>query len=127
MANEVEMTTSRSLDGIINALEAVGKPTPSFGVTVGLEAALEAAFMETQAVVHVITGSLKLSGRTSSDYDGHTWTGEIIYGGPSSGPNNPVDYAIYEMQRGGDHDFMAGIPLYESNFSEAIDHLFDDV
>lgn len=123
----VKFSSGRSLTDAIEHLEAIGKGSGTHKVTVGLEAALEAAFMETQSVVHVITGSLKLSGRTSSDFDGSNWTGTITYGGPSAGPNNPVDYAIYEMQRGGAHDFMAGIPMFESNFDEAIAHLFDDV
>lgn len=94
---------------------------PSFKLVHELELVLAAAFADTQARAHVITGSLKASGKTSSDFDGEDWKGEISYGGASAGPNNPVDYAIYEMARGGDHDFFAGLPGYESKFESAIE------
>jgi hypothetical protein len=57
-------------------------------------------FQVSQQVVHVITGSLKLSGHQDSTWHDHTWTGEITYGGQSLGPINPVDYALYEYERG---------------------------
>ena len=59
------------------------------------------------------------------------WEGEISYGGPSTGVNNPVDYAIYEAARGvggaggasnakGDHNFMRPLDLLDPEFVEAI-------
>lgn len=84
-----------------------------------LEAMLATAFAITQAKTHVLTGSLKASGKTNSEFEDDVWTGEISYGGvlwktPSPGPpNNPVDYAIYEMARGGDHDFFAPLVAFD--------------
>lgn len=89
-----------------------------------LDAVLDTGFAMTQEDVHVQTGSLQSSGDHKSDVDkfDKKWEGEIQYGGPSLGPNNPVDYAIYEKRRGiggagggsdlkGDHDFFARLPL----------------
>lgn len=72
-----------------------------------LDAHLLGVFAETQAVVHIITGSLKMSGRPEGHYRDHVWDGTISYGGPSAGVHNPVTYALYEQRRGGAHDFMA--------------------
>lgn len=95
--------------------------------TVGrLEATLHRAFEDTQERVHVVTGSLRGSGKTSSEFDGAGWAGVIEYGGSSSGfVNDPVEYAQYEMARGGDHDFFAGLPLYEEQLLEATATVFD--
>lgn len=81
-------------------------PTPE--MTNLLDAALAELFGLTQTVVHVQTGSLKSSGRRDSKVNraGRTWQGEINYGGPSTGVNNPVDYASYEQARDDSHDFM---------------------
>ena len=77
-----------------------------------LEKLLSATFAATQAATHIITTSLKQSGKTDSDWDGANWEGHITYGGESTGPISDVDYAIYEMARGGDHDFLR--PAYEA-------------
>lgn len=108
---------------IANLEEAAG---PHYKTTVQLEALLRAAFLNTQARTHIITGSLKASGKTDSDFDGDVWTGTITYGGalwktPAPGPpNDPVDYAIYEMARGGDHDFFGDLIGYENQIDEII-------
>lgn len=100
---------------------------PHYKTTVELEGLLNAAFADTQARVHILSGSLKASGKTASDFDGDTWTGSITYGGvlwktPVPGPpNDPVRYAIYEMARGGAHDFFAGLPNYENKVKEILD------
>lgn len=70
------------------------------------ETALATEFQATQSVVHVITGSLKLSGKVSSDFSNNTWKGEITYGGSSTGIHNPVDYAEIERERDGGHDYF---------------------
>lgn len=85
---------------------------PEFTLSRYLNPVLDAAFAETQARVHVITGSLKLSGRHEGGYDASQdeWRGEITYGGAAPGAiNNPVDYAWYEQRRDGDHDFMSSV------------------
>lgn len=56
--------------------------------------------------VHVETGDLKGSGRSSSTVVGDYWQGRITYGG-TMGTQQFVDYAGFEKARGGDHDFMA--------------------
>ena len=115
----------QGLDDIIDELERLEKP---YVITGALEGVLALAYADTQARVprpgapHVLTyvptGSLANSGSTSSDFDGSTWTGEITYGGPSA-PND-VDYAIYEMARGGVHDFFAGLPAFDEMYVDTI-------
>lgn len=92
------------------------------GEAVGeLEVVLSHAFEDTQEVVHVLSGSLRGSGKVKSSFNGHTWEGEIEYGGGSPGfPNDPVVYAEYERARGGSHDFMAGFDEYQGEFLEAM-------
>jgi hypothetical protein len=106
---------------------------PDFKTVAELDAVLHQGFVKTQAAVHVETESLKASGKESSEVDklDHAWEGEIEYGGPSLGPNNPVNYAIYEKARGaggaggpsdlkGDHDFMAPLPSLHPSYITAI-------
>lgn len=96
-----------------------------------LELLLAAAFADTQAATHVITGSLKASGKTDSDFDGDEWSGTITYGGvlwklPAPGPaHDPVVYAIYEMARGGDHDFFGPLVAYEGKVESIINSHFE--
>lgn len=87
---------------------------------VKLDRVLHSGFVGSQAIVHVETGSLKSSGREKSDRTRRRWTGEISYGGPSAGPNNPVDYAIYEKARGDSHDFMANTHLLHEMYVKQI-------
>lgn len=61
-------------------------------------------YQYSRALVHVDTGSLKSSGRSTSDYREPIYESTISYGGPSAGVNNPVDYAIYEDARDKTHD-----------------------
>ena len=98
---------------------------PPFKTIFQLEQALAKGFAETQAATHVLTSSLKFSGTTTSNFDGDTWEGTVSYGGPSTGVNNPVDYAIYERQRGGDHDFMAPLKTTEEEISWIIKDVGD--
>lgn len=112
------------LQRMIRDIEQIGD-RPRYRVIYGLESTLRAAFQDTQQRVHIITGSLRLSGRSESDFDGVNWMGEIVYGGPSAGPNDPVTYAIYEMARGGDHDFMRGMPNFFEGFETAMMRHFD--
>jgi hypothetical protein len=75
-----------------------------------LDAILGEAFVEAEAAVHILTGSLKNSGDVSSEFTGDKWHGEIAFGGASHGaPKDPVVYAFYEWRRGGSHDWFAGI------------------
>jgi len=91
-----------------------------------LDAVLDAAFILTQSSVHVLTGSLKLSGKHFSEASmiDAEWEGTIRYGGPSTGVHNPVNYAIYEKARHPDehgvHDFFAGLVTLEGLWVAAI-------
>jgi hypothetical protein len=87
-----------------------------------LDVVLELAFELTQRAVHIDTHSLKSSGRWESDTDKirHTWVGLITYGGPTVGPKNPVNYAIYERARGGSHDFFYPLGEVMPMFAEAV-------
>jgi hypothetical protein len=84
------------------------------------EIVLDLQFVATQEAVHVITGSLRSSGRASSNMSEGTWEGEITYGGPSTGIHNPVDYAEYERERGNFHDFLAAVKIYEEYYVRAM-------
>jgi hypothetical protein len=123
------LTSDDTLREIIGLMKETAG-APSYKVTGKLEAALQKVFMDTQERVHIITGSLKASGKTNTEFDGELWEGEIEYGGelwgpPSPGPpNDPVEYAIFEMARGGDHDFFGGIQQYEDDFEDAINEHF---
>jgi hypothetical protein len=78
-----------------------------------LDGVLIELYAQTQAVVHVQTGSLRASAWVDSRYaDNERFEGEISYGGPTPPglAHNPVRYAEYERDRGGAHDFLA--PTY---------------
>lgn len=125
--------SSEPLHKWIAELSSIAKSPVSFQTTAKCEVVLRDAFGDTQARTHVISGSLKASGKVSSDYDGHVWSGEISYGGPLTGsptpgpppPNGEVVYAIYEMARGGAHDFFGGLPVYEEKFQEVVNDMFN--
>ena len=74
---------------------------------------VEKAFAETQAFVHIETGSLKGSGKYTTSYNKatHSLEAEITYGGPAPGmKNDPVRFAVYEASRGPEHNPLT--PLY---------------
>jgi len=85
----------------------------------------------TQALVHVVTGSLRDSGKAVPfDLFGDEFIGGLEYGGASGGPNNPVTYADLELSRGGSHDFLTGpvanaLPLYEEQYGDAFEVVID--
>lgn len=85
-----------------------------------LDRVLNTGFKATQAAVHVITGSLKTSGKQSSLMWDNEWHGEISYGGVSKGVNNPVTYAIYEKARDEDHDFFNVLKELDPLFVKAL-------
>lgn len=87
---------------------------PSYKTVVALESTLSTQFAGTQQQVHVITHSLKTSGKIESDIGRSIWKGELSYGGVSPGSfHDPVKYAEYEQSKGGDHDFI--LPAVESD------------
>jgi len=74
-----------------------------------LDRVLRIGLTMAQTQVHVITGSLKESGKSSSKLVGSTYRGTFEFGGFSTGVNNPVSYAVYEQDRGFNHNFMFGV------------------
>lgn len=113
------------IDAMIDHVKRVGSP-PKFPTIGALEQVTMQGLLATQAAVHIITGSLKASGRTETDFDGWTWEGAIVYGGPSGGaPNDPVDYAIYELARGGTHDWFSVLGGFEQQYLDAVEQHFE--
>lgn len=85
-----------------------------------LNAVLKDGLLEAVGLTHVDTGSLKSSAKSKSSKTLSQWEGEFSFGGPSAGINNPVDYAIYEKARGGEHDFFKAVHTLAPKFREAI-------
>lgn len=111
---------SADMDEWFDALDAIAGPGSE---TVSeLSAAMEAGFRESQSLVHVMTGSLKASGRTHFEEPPDEWIGEISYGGPSPGSvHDPVTYASEELRRGGHHDdFFQSFDTLEHYLEEAM-------
>lgn len=106
----------RELDKEFDRLDGM----PDARMNIMLDAVLAIGLKQTQAATHVITGSLKSSMKSDSEERRSSWIGTITAGGPSLGINNPVDYAIYEKARGGDHDFFGNLHLLHSLYILAI-------
>lgn len=109
------------LDDQLAEIDRVGNP--GFQVVGEFESILRAAFLDTQARAHVLTGWMKASGTTESDFDGLTWEGAIYYGvpGDANWAQDPdATYAVFEMARGGDHNFYAGLPAFHDAYVDAI-------
>lgn len=82
-----------------------------------LDGVLEEGFGQTQELVHVITGSLRGSGRVSHSHTEDSWEGSITYGGPAPGFAHPnVTYAQAEMSRGSVHNWFRFLYLLDSDF-----------
>lgn len=105
----------REFERELDRLEQV--PTKA---SLAMDTIFHKGFAETQAIVHVVTGSLKSSGRAETEFDGDTWRGTISYGGVSFGIRNPVTYAIYEKARDEDHDFFVPLKALDSLYVKAI-------
>ena len=120
--SKVSFSTGGTLNPMVAEFDALAKP-PLKTIS-RLEAELADTFVDTQAAVHILTGSLHLSGATQSDFDGATWHASISYGGESAGVNNPVEYAGFEMARGGSHDFLYPTVYHESRFEDIINDHF---
>jgi hypothetical protein len=85
------------------------------------ENVLVAQYAATQTAVHVQTGSLKLSGQVSSNTNlADRWEGSISYGGESAGIHNPVDYAEFERERDGNHDFLQPAKAMDHYYEQAM-------
>lgn len=113
------ISISINMDEWKDALRAISGPGEE--TVAELEAIMDTAFAETQAIVHVITGSLKGSGRTHFETKESEWSGDISYGGDSPGfPHDPVTYAGAEMGKGGSHDFLRNVDLIHEDLKNAM-------
>lgn len=83
---------------------------PSMSDKRKLDRVLRRGLSDAQSIVHIDTSSLYQSGKVDSALYGKIYIGDIEFGGFSGGVNNPVDYAIYELERGGGHNFMRKTP-----------------
>lgn len=86
----------------------------------GLDEALQKFFQDTQNRVHVLTGELKGSGTVQMFRgQGEDLVGTVTY---------TSDHAMYEMARGGEHDFFTE-PMMNAlpSFAEACDNKFEAV
>lgn len=107
--SDVEKELDRLIDG------------PNIEDVLEFEAVLASQFQITQQIVHIRTGSLRLSGKIKSVIDLSKWEGSITYGGPAAGAiNNPVRYAHYEQERDGLHDFIEPIYSLDSRYGDAL-------
>jgi hypothetical protein len=104
---------------LLKELDRIGE-LPGAKGTAKLNALLGAQFEQTQAQVHVQTSSLKKSGAKKSTTFDKRWQGEISYGGPSTGPKPMVTYAIYERERGVEHDYMSGLMAFHPQYVQTI-------
>jgi len=108
--SDVEKELNRIIDG------------PGIDDVVELESILATQFQLTQQIVHVITGSLRNSGKVASILEENKWEGQITYGGPSVGAvHNPVKYAHYEQERDGIHDYMEPIYRFDDRYGDAVE------
>lgn len=107
----------RELDKVGSAPTAKGKAA--------LEAVLRLSLTEMQLATHVDTGSLRFSEKASSEEGHNKWTGTLTAGGASLGVNNPVDYAIYEKRRGGEHDFIDALDVMAPAWLAAVQKGWD--
>ncbi|QOP66160.1 hypothetical protein SEA_DANIELLEIGNACE_19 [Arthrobacter phage DanielleIgnace] len=83
------------------------------GVVHKWQTAVEVMFGATQQMIHVVSGDLQGSGRMDIvEETGETVTAAITYGGGRRSNAKPtwkhqeIDYAKYELERGGSHDFF---------------------
>ena len=79
-------------------------------------AAVDVWFSKTQQYVHVISGDLKSSGEQDVTLHGRVIEGALTYSG---GPDR--SYAVYEIRRGGAHDFLTrGFVATQKIFQRAL-------
>ena len=103
----------------LDALDAHEGPGPE--TLFALSEVLAEGFAQSQARVHVVTGSLRGSGRTSQRRVEDGWEGEITYGGPAPGYAHPyVRYAREEFGRGEEHNALGNLDLLGEDFLNAL-------
>lgn len=77
-------------------------------------AANDTFFGYTQEFVHVLSGDLKATGRQEIHLEGSRVVATVEYG------SDEVDYAQFEIDRGGEHDFMGRAWLSSQPVFEAV-------
>lgn len=107
-------------EGILAEIDRLARG-PSTTDLLKFEAVLQTQFNATKQAVHKISRSLLLSGKIESHHSKDSWSGEITYGGASEGIHNPVDYAEYERERDGAHDFFAPLDGLSSEYVTAME------
>ena len=104
------------LDELIEEIRRLQRPEAAYD---DLDRALGRAFDRTQDQVHVEERGLKEGGWTETGHGPSHWAGTIHYGGEG----DPGRAAHYELERGGEHDFLRGLdgPEIQEAFESAID------
>ncbi len=101
---------SHELSDWMTALDGAGRPQPE--AVAAWTAGVEVFFGATQDVVHVVSGDLKRSGHASVAVVGPEMVGTVEY---------DAEYAMDEILRGGDHDFMQrGFEQVQGVFESAL-------
>jgi hypothetical protein len=109
--------TVAGLDKMLEGFEGLILP-PDYQTIGKFEATLAETFVAVDAKVHVLTGALKASGTTHTDYDGSTWSGSIEFA------EHP---GIFELARGdepslnhpeGGHAFFDATKLFHQQFED---------
>jgi hypothetical protein len=117
VADEVRIQVSGAFDAWIDGLGAIEREMVIAAAT-PWKAAADVFFDRTQQFVHVLTGDLKASGqRAEIKHDFAALVAEVVY---------DSDHAIYELRRGGTHDFY-GRALESTNdlFERALGQGFE--
>lgn len=104
----------RYIDREFDRLESL----PDAKMNASLDAVLTEGFETARGRVHILTGALKASGKktSSSNKALSRWQGMFSFGAPNQG----VDYAIYEKERDGSHNFFSQVHLLHRRFVSAI-------
>jgi hypothetical protein len=100
-------------------------------------AASEEFHLTAQARVHVITGALRATGQVRFEIDPDSFTVELEYGGPIPPDlitdlmlavrGDRVDYAVYEQDRGGSHDWLnLAFAATSEEFTDGLERGFVD-
>ena len=103
MTKYVTVTVSKELADWVKGLSNFDLGDPAMEQW---QAANDVFFERTQRFAHIISGDMKRSGRMETSIEGKQIIGETTYGGVT-GTKGPVDYTVYELARGGSHDFIA--------------------
>lgn len=91
-----------------------------------LDMVLRFGLAQAKSIVHIDTGSLYASGKKESSMKGGWYSGHFEFGGSSKGSvHDPVDYAIYEAERGGPHNFMSGVDSLHPLWIKAIQDILE--